>query len=94
MEETGLRVKKQELAGIYSDPNLTVTDSPLVHTGHYAQFLVVLFVVTEWEGRWSRPKRWTLGTGLTPEVLPSPMIKSHPIRVRDSFEFNGKVFVR
>ena len=94
LEETGLVVKKEELAGIYSDPKLTVTDSPLRHTGNYAQFLVALFIVTEWEGEVMRTKEVDSWDWFDLGNLPTPMIKSHPIRVRDSFEFNGKVFVR
>ncbi|MCB0403282.1 MAG: NUDIX hydrolase [Bdellovibrionales bacterium] len=94
LEETGLVIKKQELAGIYSDPSLTVTESPLRHTGHYAQFLVALFIVTEWQGEVRQTKEVDAWDWFDAQTLPAPMIKSHPIRVHDSFQFNGTVFVR
>lgn len=94
LEETGLIVREERLIGIYSDPELTVTDVPLADRGHHAQFLVVLFMITKWEGTVKRTNEVATWDWFGPESLPSPIIKSHPIRIQDAFAFNGQVFVR
>src|SRR5512139_3042293 len=49
-EETGLRVLREQLVGIYSDPALTVSAEPSAE-GWYGQYVVASFLVHEYEGR-------------------------------------------
>ena len=92
-EEIGIEVVSETLIGIYSDPSLTVTESPTEH-GYRAQFLVATFIVHDFRGE-IRPNHEVETWGYFPlNELPSPILKSHPVRISDAFQFNGKVFVR
>lgn len=92
-EEVGLEIVSERLVGLYSDPALTVTEQPL-EKGHHGQFVVALFLVTEFRGEVRPSHEVDAWEWFSPERLPSPMIKSHPIRVEDAFRFEGEVFVR
>lgn len=92
-EEVGIVVKRHELVGIYSDPSLTVTAAP-VREGYHAQFVVALYLVTEYEESIAPNEEVDDWDWFTEENLPEPMLKSHPIRVRDALRFHGEVFVR
>jgi ADP-ribose pyrophosphatase YjhB (NUDIX family) len=92
-EEVGLIVTEEKLVGIYSDPKVTIPDEPMAD-GSRGQFLVALFLVTQFKGnvtpnhevgKWGWFKRGE---------LPSPIIKSHPLRIEDVFQFTGTAFVR
>lgn len=92
-EETGLKVISQTLMGLYSDPNLTVT-SEVLPSGTLGQFVVVVFKVTVYEGDLKTNHEVAEWDWFTPDNLPDPMLKSHPIRVADAFRFRGEVFLR
>ncbi len=92
-EETGLTVRAEQLVGIYSNPELTVTEEP-IKEGHFGQFLVILFKVTEFEGEVRLTDEVDAWDWFPSSKLPEPMIKSHPIRVEDAYRFKKQVFVR
>lgn len=93
LEEVGLKVLDETLLGIYSDPKLTITESKL-SDGTYGHFLVITFLVEDFEGA-PRNTDEVCEWGWFPKgVLPSPIIKSHPIRITDAYQFNGFAFVR
>lgn len=92
-EEIGLRPLSAELCGIYSDPMLTVTSDP-VTDGKRAQFVVAVFIAYHFEGEIRPNDEVDAYEWFNLENLPTPMVKSHPIRVKDALQFNGKVFVR
>jgi len=92
-EEVGLKVTGLKLLGVYSDPDLTVTMEP-VRNGHRAQFIVACFLITSFTGE-VRPNFEVDAWEWFPEgKLPEPILKSHPIRVRDAFAFRGESFIR
>ena len=93
LEETGLRVVSEQLVGIYSDPSLTISAQPSAE-GWRGQFVVACFLVLEWEGKVSPNQEVDEWGWFSPDELPVPMLKSHPVRVRDSTRFQGTVFVR
>ena len=92
-EEVGLWLSGAELVGIYSDPALTVTAEPLAD-GSYGQYVVASFLAREFEGEVHPNQEVEEWGWFVPEDLPTPMLKSHPIRIQDAFRFRGKVFVR
>ncbi len=93
LEEVGLKIMNEELIGIYSDPKLTVSAVPTAE-GWYGQFVVASFLVREYQGEVAPNDEVDEWGWFSPDKLPSPMLKSHPIRVQDAYRFNGKVFVR
>lgn len=92
-EEVGLVVVKSCLLGVYSDPLLTVTQD-VMPQGHRAQFVVATFLVTEFAGDVTPNDEVDLWGWFSPEELPTPMLKSHPIRAQDAFAFRGTAFSR
>ena len=92
-EELGLKVLAEKLVGIYSDPELTVTAKPL-EEGHFGQFIVASFLILKFEGEIHPNDEVDRWDWFNLETLPSPIIKSHPVRIQDALEFNGEVFVR
>jgi 8-oxo-dGTP pyrophosphatase MutT (NUDIX family) len=92
-EEVGLRVRTPRLYGIYSDPALTVTQER-VPEGYYAQFVCAAFLVTDFENEVTPNDEVDQWDWFTADRLPEPMLKSHPIRVRDAFAFTHEVFIR
>jgi ADP-ribose pyrophosphatase YjhB (NUDIX family) len=92
-EEIGLRVLREELTGIYSDPSVTVSSTPSPD-GWYGQYVVACFLVREYEGRIEPNREVDQWNWFPPDCLPSPMLKSHPVRIRDAVCFKGTVFVR
>jgi ADP-ribose pyrophosphatase YjhB (NUDIX family) len=91
-EETGLVVRSETLIGIYSDPQLTVAQP--AGGAPRRQFVVTLFLVTDFEGDVKPNDEVDLWDWFPAGKLPSPILKSHPIRVEDAFNFQQKVFVR
>ena len=92
-EEVGLQVLEEELYGIYSNPEVTVSAEPAAD-GWYGQFVVACFLVRKLDGTICPNHEVDLWDWFAPDALPSPMLKSHPIRVRDAFAFRRQVFVR
>jgi len=92
-EEVSLRVRRQQLFGLYSDPSLTVT-SQRVPEGYFAQFLCAAFLVTAFEGEVVPNDEVDDWDWFEIENLPDPMMKSHPVRVADAYRFQGEVFLR
>lgn len=92
-EELGLRVKSERLIGIYSDPKLTITPEVLKE-GYHGQFVVAVFQVLEYDGQIIPNEEVDQWAYFSADKIPSPMIKSHPIRMLDAFQFKGEVFVR
>jgi 8-oxo-dGTP pyrophosphatase MutT (NUDIX family) len=93
-EEVGIRVNQAVLCGIYSDPKLTVSQDVINPEGFHGQFVVALFKVLSYEGKIAPNDEVDDWDWFSPDNLPDPILKSHPIRVQDAFHFNGKVFVR
>ncbi len=92
-EETGLRVLREELTGIYSDPALTISSEPSAE-GWHGQYVVACFIIRHYEGEMAPNVEVSEWGWFTADDLPSPMLVSHPIRIRDAFRFGGTVFVR
>ena len=92
-EEIGLVVRTEKLAGLYSDPALTVTHEVLPD-GHYRQFVTASFLITEYEGEIVPNSEVDLWDWFDLHKLPNPILKSHPIRIADASQFRGEVFVR
>ncbi len=92
-EEVGLRVLREELMGIYSDPALTVSRSPSPE-GSYLQYVTACFIVREYEGEVVPNREVDQWGWYFPDSTPSPMLKSHPVRIHDAASFQGKVYVR
>jgi mutator protein MutT len=92
-EEVGIQIKNYELSGIYSDPLLTVTQEVLPD-GYYAQFVVAVFVVRNWDGEFEPNEEVEEWDWFSIENFPDPMLKSHPVRAIDAFRYRGEVFVR
>jgi 8-oxo-dGTP pyrophosphatase MutT (NUDIX family) len=92
-EETGLLVVKSCLLGVYSDPDLTVTPNPY-YGGFHGQFVVATFLVTEFQGEVCPNQEVDAWGWFGLEDLPTPMLRSHPIRVQDALNFQGVPFVR
>jgi len=92
-EEVGLDVIEEELYGIYSNPEVTVSAEPSTE-GWYGQFVVACFLVRRFEGVVKVNHEVDLWGWFPGDALPSPLLKSHPVRIRDAFEFSGRVFVR
>lgn len=92
-EETGLTVRSQILMGLYSDPAVTVTQEVLA-AGYRGQFVVAVYHVTQFEGDLAPIEEVDDWGWFTLDRLPTPMLQSHPARIADAFQFNGKVFLR
>jgi len=92
-EETGLTAKAIKLLGVYSDPSLTVT-AEVLPAGYYGQFVVVAFLILEYEGHVSPNDEVDEWGWFSVEKLPTPMLKSHPVRIQDGYRFQGEAFVR
>jgi ADP-ribose pyrophosphatase YjhB (NUDIX family) len=93
-EEIGIEVDEMDLLGIYGDPTLTMTDRPIAQ-GYRARFIVACFLVRSFRGQISAdPKEVDAWDWFSPDTLPEPMIRSHPVRVRDAVRYRGEVFVR
>jgi ADP-ribose pyrophosphatase YjhB (NUDIX family) len=92
-EETGLQVLSEELAGIYSDPDLTLSAEPSPE-GWHGQFVVASFIVRRYEGEVEPNDEVDQWGWFSPQDLPAPMLKSHPVRIQDALRFNGRAFVR
>lgn len=93
LEETGLRVRAEQLYGIYSDPELTISADPSAE-GWFGQYVVACFLAVEYEGTVTPNREVDQWGWFAPDALPSPMLKSHPVRIGDAVHFRGKVFVR
>lgn len=92
-EEVGLTVVRANLLGLYSDPLLTVT--PTSYYGEFhGQFVVATYLVTEFEGSVSPNDEVGEWGWFEASSLPSPLLRSHSIRVEDAFRFQGVPFVR
>lgn len=93
LEEVGLTVVSESLLGVYSDPDLTITDV-LSPENIRKQFVTIVFVVREFSGE-VRPNDEVDEWGwFNLSGLPAPMVRSHPIRIEDAFSYKGTVFVR
>lgn len=92
-EEAGLVVQTEKLTGIYSDPKLTVTSEVLAE-GHFGQFVVAVFLITSYEGDVAPNDEVDDWDWFAVDNLPDPILKSHPIRITDAFQFKNEVFVR
>lgn len=92
-EEVGIEVTAEKLVGIYSDPKLTVTEN-ILPGGYHGHFIVASFLVTAYSGEIVPNQEVAEWAWFDIERLPEPILKSHPIRVRDAYQFKGEVFVR
>ncbi len=92
-EEIGLEVYEEKLIGIYSDPSLTVTVEVL-QEGYHGQFVVACFLITSLEGDITPNEEVDLWDWFAIDNLPEPILKSHPIRILDAYQFQGEPFIR
>jgi len=92
-EELGIKLIKFELAGIYSDPTLTVTED-VVPDGYHAQFVVASFIVEKFTGEITPNEEVEDWDWFPASEPPDPILKSHPVRARDGVKFKGNVYVR
>jgi mutator protein MutT len=92
-EEVGITVLSERLVGIYSDPALTVTVEVL-EGGHHGQFVVASFLIIQFEGQIQPNDEVDKWGWFTMDTLPSPILKSHPIRIQDALSFTGESYVR
>jgi ADP-ribose pyrophosphatase YjhB (NUDIX family) len=92
-EEVGITVTEEKLVGVYSDPSLTVT-AEVLKDGFHAQFVVASFLITRYEGTIKVNEEVDLWGWFSFDALPTPILKSHPIRIRDALDFTGEAFVR
>lgn len=92
-EEIGITVLAEKLVGIYSDPALTVT-TEVLPGGYHGQFVVATFLITQYEGEIIPNQEVDLWDWFSLDALPTPIIVSHPIRMKDALEFTGEAFVR
>ncbi len=91
-EEVGIKILDPTLMGIYSNPQLNITSEPVL-LGKKVQFVVAVFRVTQFNGTVTTNDEVSAWDWFR-EKLPEPMVRSHPSRVQDAFQFNGTVFVR
>lgn len=84
-EEIGVGLVAPSLLGVYSDPALTVTEGPVRVDGAVPVF--GHFVVAVFTGRHVGSLKLSAEVDaidwFAPDNLPTPIIRSHPIRVRD-----------
>ena len=95
-EECGIRLNSIKLMGVYSDPLLTTSETVLKE-GYRGQFVVALYWSDDFSGNVSPNDEVDLWGWYGPLELPNALLKSHPVRVSDAFDFNqnpSKVFVR
>lgn len=92
-EEIGLEVLDEALSGIYSDPKLTLTERELPD-GNFGQFITATFIVVSYKGEVKINHESSEWAWFKVNELPSPILKSHPVRIQDAFEFTGRAFVR
>lgn len=92
-EETGLTVLSGVLLGLYSDPLLTTTPTPY-YGDKTGQFVVATYLVTHFSGEVNPNHEVDAWGWFGVEQLPTPMLRSHPVRIQDAFEYQGVPFVR
>lgn len=91
-EEVGLKIKKSQLLGIYSNGEENIlTDEK---TGTTSAFAVVAFIVTEFEGEPTTSSEVDELKWCDLKSLPTPLLKSEKTKILDAFHFSGKAFVR
>lgn len=90
-EEIGIEVLEESLIGIYSDPQLTMSQFP---SGEYGQFLTAVFLVKAYRGEIRTNDEVDDWGWFAIDQLPQPILKSHPIRIQDGHRFNGESFIR
>jgi len=90
-EEVGLAILEPRLAGIYSDPQYNCIDEK---NGDSHYFLVASFLITSFRGEVIVNEESERFGWFSPDALPSPMLKSEPIKIQDAVVFQGVPFVR
>lgn len=87
-EEIGLTVLESSLLGVYSDPKITVTEEPIILNGQelFIHFVVAVFIVTKVLGEPLANEEVDGWGWYTRDNLPSPIIRSHPIRLLDYWD--------
>lgn len=91
-EEVGLKCKSSTLLGIYSNAQENIlTDET---TGKVSAFVVVAFIVTEFEGEPRTSSEVSEFKWCDLNSLPSPILKSEKTKIIDALNFSGKVFVK
>lgn len=93
-EEVGITIVKPEFFGLYSEPELSVTEVE-VQPGVRIQFLCAAFRLFVKDDAKVKPNDevddWDW---FALDNLPDPMLKSHPLRVKDALRFDGEVFLK
>lgn len=91
-EEVGLKIKNAKLLGIYSngEENILVDEK----TNQKMPFVVVAFLVTEFEGEPTLSSEVDEVRWCDAHSLPEPLLKSEKTKILDAFQFSGTVFVR
>lgn len=91
-EETGLEALEGQLVGIYADPKLTLTKIP--GENFQKQFVAAVYRVDIFRGDVLPNEEVDAWDWFAPGALPSPMLPSHPPRVRDVFTKGHGVCIR
>ncbi len=83
------------LLGIYSDPSLTVTADDIT-PGNKGQYVVATFVVDSFKGEVKPNDEVEDWDWFSPDYLPDPILRSHPIRIADALKgrIGGKAYIR
>jgi ADP-ribose pyrophosphatase YjhB (NUDIX family) len=90
-EETGIRIRRAQLFGIYTDPRYSVT----YPNGDEVQTFTIAFLVKEWEGTPRPDGKETRELGFFRlEQLPEPIYHVHADTIEDFRHFDGQVIVK
>ena len=90
-EETGIRIRKVELFGVYTDPKYSV----VYPNGDEVQTFTIVFLVDEWEGQIRPDGHEVDELGFFPvDALPHPIFHIHADTIEDFKSFSGRVILR
>lgn len=92
-EETGLRVKITNLAGIYSNPDFVVeyADGRRVQI---VAFLLAAEIVSEGDGLQPESEMSEVGYFTAAEAANLPLLDTHRERIQDAYAYNGSPFLK
>ena len=92
-EETGLKIFDPQLLGLYSDPELTLSQY-LIKDKYFAHYIVMAFLVTRYEGTLRLNDEVVEFQWASPDHLPQPIFRANEVQIQDAVCFDGKVIVR
>ena len=92
LEETGLKVRRIRLVGIYSDPkNYTIASYP---DGNVVQGVVICFECEKESGDLQMSSESTDIGYFETDSLPDDTLEGHKRRIMDALESNSEPFIR